>query len=458
MRFKELPHRSKELISEEIVDQLFADTTFRKSGLNTMLSEEQVATEFEKLIVEGWNEFLNKGEISEKKIGTTSFTKPIEKIINAMNQHEALRGREIEMIHTGGTIDKSTLSEFWKTESDSSPDATPKSDAITDDITVRLSMKESGGSQLMSAGHDESLATFKSAEKSLTESGKASKAFSTKFKKIKHDLSSALTKIDYSVKGQTMKSLKYILRELRGFKEKSDDENTDSSEKIEDLLDRSNLKDDLLPRFQEIYSDFVAKDDILKDKLKDQLTSFFEDNKDFKKYFVFEAASGFRKFNTEKPKANYFLIFSKSGSVIKIEEIGDSPESLGTYLDKIADDIKIRPRWKHDQPALALDVKGDKKNESLFSEDTAALETCILTAYRDLETEVLEEGWMGDLITKIDPGAILVKYTSKVKEFLKKIFEGIMTYLEELLAKGINYFYEFFGFSIDSVEVSEYTF
>jgi hypothetical protein len=448
MSLDKLHRRDRNLAPTKEINELFRDKTFRKAGLNTNLSEEASAAQFEKLIVDGWNQYVTTGEIPESKEN-----KGVTKIIDSMKNIPELSNKMINMEHTGMKMDRRTISTFWIESSGRElPEPTPKCDALLEDESIRLSLKEAGGSQLMSAGAGESLATFKSAERSLTESGRVSEEFLTSFKKLKSLLEDSLSKVDLEIEGHTKTELKYFLRELRSLKDEVDGgESNKTTKQLSALIKKHHLKSGILRRVQEIFSSLVSKDEKLKKDLQNEMNKFFSGNEAFKRFFVFEAASGYRKFNIPRPKANYFLIFNKAGTILEVEKIGDSIDDIGSYLDKILPTVKIRPRWKHDQPAIAADVPKPKKEKNI-KEETLLIDI-IAESYNEIEASILQEGWIGELITKHDPAAVLGSYVKKAYQFLKDLVTRIIDYLSKLIDDGIAAVYEFLGFEVEDVDV-----
>ena len=208
----------------------------------------------------------------------------------------------------------------------------------------------------------------------------------------------------------------------------------------------------------------------IKSKLKPKFDKLWE-NDVFKKWVVYEAASGNYKFsgddnlNSNQPAmANRILQFNSSGN---IKDVMITPDWAKGYSGKVSSNVGYKAASKSKFTAFRLmteqGVENPEKYNSLFEYE---IEKILKNEQGKLneginkiigESELLQEGFFDnlvkkgkDLVNKLKKA--LAKLTSKIKNFLKKYFIKIakkaISKLKEFAKKGFNFFVEALGIDV----------
>jgi len=294
---------------------------------------------------------------------------------------------------------------------------TPKTDIIGDDY--RISLKKSGGSQLMSAGPEEAIATVNAAM--LTYG-------STKVGKIK--IQSVMDMLKEKMIRLSEKGTVDSINQLRG---------------------KDNLTPKELDRIAELDKAHINAKDINK-----SLDDIFKDDL-FKAHFCFEAATGRVKFKDSiEGQANRIVVFKETGSFVKKPLTLDSPEKSGKVLAKGNSFYVSFKSTSGSKPYLALRTKNIKPKD--LREET----------FRDIiAEEVSKSKMLTEEFQQLDEFAIFSKLGQKIKNLsmnvvnqVRQVWEKIMervskvfAYIVKLGAKAIGALMKFFGLKIDKVNV-----
>lgn len=202
-------------------------------------------------------------------------------------QHERVMMTEVGNGALGATYCQ--LKEGWRGRN-----KTPKTDIILG--SHRISMKKAGGSQLISSKRDELISTVESAMRLSKNNTSSVKSMLKDIKQYFHD---------------NMPTGMGGFRELKKFHKEGGKLNH-----IQEMLIKQSLKNkELTTMFNEVLSN--------------------KDNEEFKRWFVFECATGYSKFKFDEPIANYMMEFDLSNGTMKLDRLID--ESNHRYTDKIVD-------------------------------------------------------------------------------------------------------------------------
>jgi len=334
---------------------------------------------------------------------------------------------------------KSSLSSFWKTPSPGvtgGTNATPKTDMYTSDY--HISLKKKGGSQLASGATGETLSTFYAAlqhfstdKNGLTVIDEVMKAIQDNFTKLQ---------TDYSKTGLEVVS-----------KDKKKQGKLSSKDKV--AFEKYIATEDFHKAFN---ATLIPKLDSIKDATI------------FKEWLIFEAMSGFSKFEGEKSKSSVCMEFSaENGSVTKFIEVtsdgktgglSDSPKVSG-MVKKVAKKAKIYAAWKSSgkNPYSTLRISGygedrdydgttlmgcirktieeDKISQAFLKEDVQQLDefwfklprwiTTTFNKIKGMGKDAIK--WVTNLIAKIMKA--VAKALAAIKKMGAKMFQGLFNFL-----------------------------
>jgi len=208
----------------------------------------------------------------------------------------------------------------------------------------------------------------------------------------------------------------------------------------------------------------------IKASLKPKFDKLWE-NDIFKKWVVYEAASGNYKFSGndnlnsgEAAMANRILQFNSSG---KIKDVMITPDWAKGYSSKVKSTVGYKTAGKTKATAFRLmteqGVKNPEKYNSLFEYE---MEQILNTEQVKLneginkiieQSELLQEGFFDNLVKKGKSlvsklKRVLTTLMNKIKNFLKKYFVDVakkaIAKVKEYAQKGFNFFVEALGIEI----------
>ena len=208
----------------------------------------------------------------------------------------------------------------------------------------------------------------------------------------------------------------------------------------------------------------------IKASLKPKFDKLWE-NDIFKKWVVYEAASGNYKFSGndnldsgEAAMANRILQFNSSG---KIKDVMITPDWAKGYSSKVKSTVGYKTAGKTKATAFRLmteqGVKNPEKYNSLFEYE---MEQILNTEQVKLneginkiieQSELLQEGFFDNLVQKgksliSNLKRVLTTLMNKIKNFLKKYFVDVakkaIAKVKEYAQKGFNFFVEALGIEI----------
>lgn len=371
--------------------------TFKKY---TIITEGKLATNFEAFITVAFNggpskdpETLEVNRISVAEY--KKYEKEAKAIAKVIKSTTRAKGK---MVHYGSGAGQ--VAAWWDGK------GTPKTDIYVGD--VRISLKEAGGSQLLSAKKGEALSTFKAAMEYMGGGNRQVAMLGNRLEKVMQDIT--LPKqgpiISYFQNQIKTKGIKGVAKHLK-----------DTAERW-------------------IYAEEN------KARMTTELKKFFNENEEFRTWFVFEAATGLTKFSPEgrkgKPISNWVVKFDTSGNVHEIESLMTTKYKPTSYVKKLGSKIGFRISWKTPSSKgrkTYISLRGD-----IFKEDTI---DSIINKFILKEQELFEES------SYLTEDSII----SKLTNLLSKIINGILSKISAMAKKGMGSLMDFLGIGISSVEV-----
>lgn len=299
---------------------------------------------------------------------------------------------------------------------------TPKTD-ILGDSNEKISLKKAGGSQLMSAGKEETLATFDAAMKMVGENQPQL-------------LKSFLDKLEQKMGAMNEKGTITALQQLRD----SGEELTPAQEKAIAEMEQLQLN------AKEINKDM---EDVFKDMY-------------FKTCFCFEAATGTSKFADKNAVANELIEFEPSGKItahLPMKTINDAR----VLAAKNSFFVSFKTGGTTAKPYLSLRTK--QVSKSKLAENVT---------FRDIISEEFSRYNFGEKILsegtkqRLDEFQLFNKFinnvknlSGKVKQQVKNILSAIMKrvkeaidYIKTLGGKMFNAILNFLGMEVSNVNIN----
>ncbi len=277
---------------------------------------------------------------------------------------------------------------------------TPKTDMYIGNM--HISLKKQGGSQLMSGGKGETLATLGFAFDKF----KGSKSFNTDIEKAWVSLTSDITEHFYS-KAQSLPTGMTTTKLSKGSSQLS----------------------------KEIQGKMKGNE-----KLTSALRSMFN-NTDIKREVVQEAMTGQSKFADSLPRATHMMKFN-DGGLGKIQKIDKT--LVNHYTSQTSFNISFKSSGVGGNTRIAM--------KGLFKEgyEEVTLDSIIENAIYEVDME-LNEDWAGIIRNVKDKGRALL---NKVKKWILKIMAKIWKKLKPILTSSIKGFQEILGVKMDVNDIN----
>ena len=350
------------------------------------------------------------------------------------------------MTQHGASLGKGTLSDLWTNKEKKrtvagATNTTPKTDMYTDNFNI--SLKKRGGSQVASGTKEETIATFYAALEYAS--------VDPKTKKLVH-------KVIKSIEGGFNDvALNYGTKKLKSIAKGTQKANLDSDQKKE-------------------LTTFTQTDEFHKElniKLKDELN--IEENQEFINWFVFEAMSGFKKFdnssngrqsvasvcttfNAENPYEISSIKLTKDGKSGSLKKVDGIP-TLSSELKSKAKEVKIYAAWKSSgiRPYSTLRVSGDNHEPDYVPLLDCTLDSIIRDVLSNDEMANQVHRTLNEDLVMLDEFAVLRKVWNKVKEvgknalnwmkgFFAKVMKKVKVVFEKIKKMGKNIFHATFQF------------
>ena len=307
------------------------------------------------------------------------------------------------------------ISKVWKGKN-----KTPKTDLLSAK-GHKISLKKSGGSQLMSAGKEEAISTFEAAMSMYSMS-----------KEGKTQITSMIDDIEENMNKMSTKGTIGSMEKLRDSGKKLSKADKDKITEMEGLQDAA---------------------DLLNPKLK----KTFEDM-EFKKYFCWEAATGETKFGKGSQAVSDLLVVFNETGTIKNSLVLDSPAKAGMTIAK-ANKFYVSFKTGGGSSKAYLSLRTKKASKKDF----------VMESFADIVfDEVGKGGLLMEGLENLNEFQIFDRLAAKVKGVargvanqVKKIYNAIMkrlnqafNYIKGLGEKMMEGLMAFFGLGINNVIVS----
>ena len=342
-----------------------------------------------------------------------------------------------------------TLSNDWKNWG--GKNATPKTDMYlgSGEAGQRISLKKKGGSQLMSAAKNETIATFNAAMQLMGDNKNKEVGV------LIEDIKEKFQTIDL---GGTLKDLK----DKKGF---ANPKNM-SQKTHDDVMNK------------------VASQENVNTEIGNQINELLNNNQSLKEYFVFEAASGYTKFGNTKATADFVIEFdpTKEGksTIAQYREFGDMSGKIVVSKDIVTlankTDFYCSFKTGAKSPYTSLRTKERKEDErKLKSNEQYDIPTLRNLIIDHIESNELTKTFLPENFEQLDEFALLnraiqgikrgatrlkstvkdmyMNLTMRVAEFLKGLYKKVFAVLDKikkLAGKALHALMRFFGFEIDN--------
>lgn len=302
---------------------------------NQFLKEEDEtsAGEYEDIAVDLWNASLKSKKVPKEYSQYKALFNSISSITKKLKSPQSLEKFSGQRLPT---------SEFWVKNSGGKIKDEPKTDIISQNLNRKISVKK-GKSQLMSAEKKEAIATFMAVAQKTGLSEKAQSEVVT----ILNDFA-ATTRTKGLNTGELSKA-------------------------TESNLDKINKE------AKNIYNEAQKSHKEIQNYLK----NLVETNEQFEREFIYEAASGYIKFDDNNGTANYILAISDSGDAAKLKPMINSSS---TAITNMMGKIKVSATMK----SGSYKVKGQKAGYAFYSSLRIGLDDVLK------KTETLKESYIKD--------------------------------------------------------------
>tara|TARA_Y100000593_G_scaffold14854_1_gene28631 strand:+ start:7060 stop:8487 length:1428 start_codon:yes stop_codon:yes gene_type:complete len=368
------------------------------------------AADWEEVITISHNMRVNNVDMDEAaKLGDISLPIKERVVVNINNGKggsivDAVKLPRNTMTHYGAS--SGTPSKLWKKtflelglKSPGGKTMTPKTDMYIGDSNMNISLKKSGGSQLMSGFRGESTATIVAAY---------NRAVKNKKINMGNELQSAFNEIQENFIKDFQDSMK-IGKDVRDIRKKAKSGN-------------------ILDNIESAVMSAVEKSD----KLQTRLRSIFASHPIIKYYVIEEAMTGNQKFADNVPKSNYLMVFTPNGQGTHIDKI--DAKIINDYVSKTTFSIGFKTAQGRGGTALR-GIVSEALNE-MNSEERMYLQEGIFSNMKSKLTKAVD--WAKEKGIRI------------LKEFFKKIINKVLS----LLSKGFEMVQKLFGYQMTATITS----
>ena len=365
--------------------------------------------EWEDLIVYAFNEMNGQSTDSETKEVAMKFWDFYEEQANEVAKKFKAKIKSKRLVQTGRGMGKISLGPFW-TEAGAG-NKTPKTDIAGADYKEKFSLKKEGGSQLISAGKEESIAIVNAALSDLGEDAKFAQ-------ELMDAMEAGMSKL---ISKETVTALK---------------QQSKSGSKSKEVLD------------------FQEKDRQNKE-LSDMLAQHINGNRQFAQYLVFEASTGNHKFGSPSSKAaaNKLAKFDPGSGKVEVEDISSVDSKLiKQYASKAKPYVAFKKGGSNSPAYSAFRLGLNSSYEPTFSD--ILIEELSADFSHLLTEDLLQEGPM-DWVRKIGTAAKNMgsSAVAKLKSALQKAWRRVKAAFVKIKKMGKRMFsalMNFFGIQIAS--------
>ena len=389
--------------------------------------------DWESLITDKYNEIVGGAD----KSASTSAQKFYPEYGEAASRIATSFNKKLKMTTTmtqyGGGGGKENLSSSWLEWGGTN--GTPKTDMYTSNYNI--SLKKAGGSQLASGGKGETISTFYAALEYMGEDRSANKDIDKIMSMIEENFAKIRNKELTAGLADDIATGKKPIGNIP----RADIQKYETTEKFHKKLNKE-----------------------ITDKLS------FEKNPIFRKWYTFEAMSGYKKFGNQQSIASICIEFNAdTGAITKsIPVTPNGKAKFGTpevssEVESISKKIKIFSAWKTGDGSPASVLRAIPANE-----ESDTFRGIILNELRNDKVANKVMISLNEEIEQLDEFAIMRKVfnkvkglTSKAKAWLNNLFVKIMkrvkTALEKIKQMGAKMFeklFEFFNIALAAVKES----
>ena len=419
-------------LSKEFGIDLVPGQGSRSSKIDSKKEKPPSGAEWESIITSEYNKLL----------GEPNFDKEANNISSRFPSYSAA-GAQIAigfkdklkistpMTQFGGGGGKSSLSKKWT--SWGGTNGTPKTDMYTS--SMNISLKKKGGAQLASGVAGETIATFNAALEYLGETREGIPELDRIMTKIEEGFTKLYTEHTATVLGDKAAG---VVRKGKN-KGKKVTYTKDEEDVIKQFLTTDKFHSDLTKEIEEVLPNL-------------------EKSEDFKKWYVFECMSGYKKFNQKRSIASICVEFDdKAGSVSKkyvvtkdgtVGGLSGTPVVSGDII-KIAPYVRLYAAWKTPKrnPYSALRVgltlpKNLKLSEESyqigFATPEKSVEESMLTLrgiiHNEIHKDKIANALLNEEMHTLDEFQIIKRAIGKLKKMGKKV----KVWLQSLLGKIID--------------------
>jgi hypothetical protein len=389
-----------------------------KSYILTEAATKVSATDMESVIVVAYNGGFDK---SKDTFGLKRATFELGESIAAgivKDIRSKTKASPNSMIHFGKGAGK--LNPAWL-----GSNGTPKTDLYSTD-GINISLKQKGGSQVMSGYKEETLSTFNAAV--LMMGSNAPKEIHGLLK----ELEPVLKKI--TVPG----NINTIIKSIK-------DKTIPKGVKAKVGSTKRELDIKFNPKEYEAKQNEIIDWKASMKTLTPVFTKFFEDNQEFKMYFVYEAATGEFKFAPDKhANSNWMVEFDpKTGTNNNVVQLSMGKNKPSPFIETLSKKVKLRISPKT-PTGSKVSAKGTSATVGSFrltvSENADTFSEFMLIEERNFNSELLTEGYISE-----------AKLFQKLTKWLSNLYDKVVNKLKQLVKLGYAALMAFFDFKVDSV-------
>ena len=310
----------------------------------------------------------------------------------------------------------------------------PKTDVYAG--KVKISLKQAGGSQLMSARRGEALSTFRAAveymnEETPKETDKLLRLMEQSMKKF------------FTPQGVPLNTFKFLVKRVR-------------------KQGPASVKGEVRKKIEE----FNAIEQASK-AAATMLTEFMTTNKEFRRWFVYEAATGQKKFEPDPfADANWVVEFNPKSGNAKVEQLSAGRNSPAKFIDSLASGVSFKMWWKTGRGAtlnkqgiasteVSLRVSIPKSEQlerfqnvlPMLGLNTSVVETPGTSCIQDIYNEELKLFTEEGLVYLTEDGFI-----QSIVSFFKNLWNKVVAGMKAAAKKGILWLLDFLGIQLGGIE------
>jgi archaellum component FlaC len=220
---------------------------------------------------------------------------------------------------------------------------------------------------------------------------------------------------------------------------------------IKDFMKNSSMKIDTKELMVDVFNKSLEHI-----QLKNEIENFFTKNRDFKKWIVYEAATGVYKFSGKpgysndvklEPIANKIMEFNESGTM-RMSDI--TKEWCEGFTDKVKVVIGFKST-KNKFSTFRLATKKEKIDEDVDGTEQNFIENIIENEIENFNNNLnsldLMDESLSDIMQKIKN--TYNKMIDFIKNFYENIFKKIIIQLKEWAQNGLDYLLQMLGIEIE---------